>query len=113
MLAIETLTLAQPSVLSWEERTHRSGNCSVTLVNQRSKAACVAGQSFGCDGSGRVWATQCRGFFRCGGENDARFGCGFPAGQAYYTCECAARARRERRRAVTHRHGRGCSCSTS
>ena len=89
---------------SWEDRTHRLGSCSVTLVKQHSNAACIAGKSFGCDSNGDVWARGCRGHFRCGAQDeDARFACGFPPGRPAYTCKCVRRMARRPR--TPHREG--------
>ena len=61
--------------------------CGVTLARQDSVANCKLGQSFGCVSSRTIWASGCRGFFRCAGER-TEFQCGYPPGDRRYECSC-------------------------
>lgn len=65
--------------------------CSVALVKQESRAACILNYSFGCHPSERtVWTQNCRGTFQCDGERKA-IQCGFPPGKPAYSCNCNAK----------------------
>eukprot|EP00312_Isochrysidales_sp_CCMP1244_P007401 CAMPEP_0196693166 /NCGR_PEP_ID=MMETSP1090-20130531/29758_1 /TAXON_ID=37098 /ORGANISM="Isochrysis sp, Strain CCMP1244" /LENGTH=167 /DNA_ID=CAMNT_0042032585 /DNA_START=177 /DNA_END=676 /DNA_ORIENTATION=+ len=66
----------KPKLCEWRAarlRLNRQTPCQLQMMTQKSKAACVANRSFGCekDGSGRhsVWVDGgCRGVFSCDGR---------------------------------------------
>jgi len=60
--------------------------CGVELVEQTSRSLCIRNFSFGCLNRSTIWASDCRGRFRCAG-GDA-FACGTPPGSAQYFCDC-------------------------
>ena len=88
IVVINTQPRRPGATLSLEERTHRQGSCSVTLVQHQSRAPCLPGVSFGCFGrEQRFWVRQCRGLFHCNGMSTA-VRCGYPAGAGFYNCSC-------------------------
>lgn len=88
IVVINTQLRRPGATLLLEERTHRQGSCSVTLVQHHSRAPCLPGVSFGCFGrEQRFWVRQCRGLFHCKGMSTA-VRCGYPAGAGFYNCSC-------------------------
>ena len=80
--------------------------CGVELVEQTSRSLCIRNFSFGCLNRTTIWASECRGKFRCLG-GDA-FECGTPPGGAPRDAPRFMLARASRRVSDDRKHVARC-----